>query len=141
MAKRKPAKVAVPEVRLTEKLRRDIVDQVKHLIEEVMDASDVWDIIDEHVQVEYTRQGDAWLELDGPASVLCSIGSGDAVFRLPLDVNMIDVDDPRAPQDDNKRRLTCLLDLMVDLDAVRQKLSEAIEHAQTKHQPDVPGDR
>jgi hypothetical protein len=141
MAKRKPAKVAVPEVRLTEKLRRDIVDQVKHLIEEVMYASDVWDIIDEHVQVEYTREGDAWLELDGPASVLCSIGSGDAVFRLPLDVNMIDVDDPRAPQDDNKRRLTCLLDLMVDLDAVRQKLSEAIEHAQAKHQPDVSGDR
>jgi hypothetical protein len=127
--KKKP-KPKMPEVRLTEKLQRSIVSHIKEMIEAVMAEQDIWNIIDEHVQHEYAREGTAWLELDAPATVLCSIGTGDAVFRLPLDVTMIDIDGPDAPQNDNKRRLTYLTILMADLHEVKRKLTDVLERAQ-----------
>lgn len=117
------------EVRLTEKLRANLIEHIKAMIEEVMGEQDIWRIIDEHVSEEYKREGVAWLEVDSPACVLCSIGSGDAVFRLPLDIELIDVDGPDAPQTDNRKRLKHLDVLIAKLQVKRQELSDAVNKA------------
>lgn len=112
--------------RLTEELRGGLVEHIKNMIEEVMGEQDIWRIIDEHVQEEYARSGDAWLDVLRGPEVLCCIGSGDAVFTLPLDVDCVDVDSPDAPQDDNRKRAMHLDVLIEALKKKRQELSAAI---------------
>lgn len=129
-----------PDIRLTERLRGDLIRHVRSMIDEVMSQSELWDVIDEHVQTEYKKEGFAWLELDGPATVLCSIGSGDAVFRLPLDLR-IDVDSAKAPQHENKRRLMYLMELMAELHEIKHQLEAAIAAARGAveyYEPETP---
>jgi hypothetical protein len=126
-AKRKP-KLTGPGRRLSEKLMLEVRKQVTEMIEAVIyETQDVWELVDNIVQEEYERDGRAWLEVDADdgAAVLCSIGTGDAVFRLPLDI-AIDIDSAAAPQDDNRQRLMLLDVLIGNLQGVRAKLVEAI---------------